>query len=184
MNKTLSLLAIVLATAATSFAGQTCSKKVVCAPEDCRFRANEWQVDTAVVGGAGTYGDHSFGAIGGGIGVNYFWSKYFGVGIDDSLGGLKETCHSSSTEFVNSFQADLIARYPICSWNLAPYAMVGGGGNWTQNVSQGNGNVGGGLEYRLTRNVGLFADCRWLYGSNAASRLSAALPRAGVRLAF
>ena len=115
MNKTLSLLAIVLATAATSFAGQTCSKKVVCAPEDCRFRANEWQVDTAVVGGAGTYGDHSFGAIGGGIGVNYFWSKYFGVGIDDSLGGLKETCHSSSTEFVNSFQADLIARYPICS---------------------------------------------------------------------
>ena len=62
--------------------------------------------------------------------------------------------------------------------------MVGGGGNWTQNVSQGNGNVGGGLEYRLTRNVGLFADCRWLYGSNAASRLSAALPRAGVRLAF
>ena len=181
MKKTLSLLAIVLATAATSFAGQACSKKLVVPADDCRFRANEWQVDMSAVGGSGLYGGNTEQWLGGDLGVNYFWSKYFGVGVDNSI----VVCSSSGNTAVGAdvLQADLIARYPICSLNLAPYAMVGGGAHWG-NRTQGNGNVGGGLEYRFTHNVGVFADCRWLYGDNGNMALTMAMPRVGVRLAF
>ena len=186
MNKTLSLIAIVLATAATSFAGQAASsKKVVVASDDCRFRANEWQVDAAVVGAGGTYNSNNGQGLGGGLGVNYFFSQYFGVGVDNTVGAYQKVAGSGGgTQAVDSLQADLIARYPICAWNLAPYAMIGGGANWGGGT-QGDGNVGGGLEYRVSRNVGLFADCRWLYGGNeGGARLSMALPRMGVRFAF
>ena len=183
MNKTLSLIAIVLATAATSFAAQAASsKKVVVASDDSRFRANEWQVDAAVVGAGGTYNSHSSQGIGGGLGVNYFFSQYFGVGVDNSVGAFQ--CSGHGTEAVDSLQGDLIARYPLSSWNLAPYAMIGGGANWGS-ATQGDGNVGIGAEYRFTRNIGMFADCRWLYGGNTGgARLSMALPRVGVRFAF
>ncbi|MFI0347224.1 MAG: hypothetical protein ACH346_00420 [Chthoniobacterales bacterium] len=185
MNKTLSLLAIVLATAATSFAGTAVSsKKVVVAPaDDSRFRAKEWQVDAAVVGAGGTYNSNSGQGIGGGLGVNYFFSQYFGVGVDNSVGGYEKVA-GHGAEAVDSLQADLIARYPISSWNLAPYAMIGGGANWGS-ATQGDGNVGAGLEYRFTPNFGIFGDCRWLYGGNTGgARLSMALPRVGVRFAF
>lgn len=179
MKKTLSLLAIVLATAATSFAGQAVSKKVVVPANDCRFRANEWQIDTAVVGAGGSYKGQKGGGIGGNLGVNYFFTNWFGIGVDDSIVGYKKS-NSSGYQAVDSLQADLLFRMPICSWNLAPYLMVGGGGNWGP-LSQGDGNVGAGLEYRMTPNLGLFADCRWLYGSNS---LSMALPRVGLRFVF
>lgn len=184
MNKTLSLLAIVLATAATSFAGQAVSsKKVVVAPDDCRFRAGEWQIDTAVVGAGGTYNSNSGQGIGGGLGMNHYFSQYFGIGIDNSVGAY-QNCSNRSVIGVDSLQADLLARYPICAWNLAPYAMIGGGANWGS-ATQGDGNVGLGLEYRVSRNVGLFADCRWLYGgSEGGAKLSMALPRLGLRFAF
>ncbi len=184
MNKTLSLIAIVLATATVSFAGEAVSsKKVVVASDDCRFRANEWQIDAAVVGAGGTYDSHSGQGLGGGLGVNYFFSQYFGVGIDDTVGGYEKIA-GQGAEAVNSLQGDLIARYPICAWNLAPYAMIGGGANWGC-ATQGDGNAGVGVEYRFTRNIGMFADCRWLYGGNdGGARLSMALPRVGVRFAF
>ena len=61
--------------------------------------------------------------------------------------------------------------------------MVGGGASW-DTVSQGNKNVGFGFDYRLTHNVALFADCRWLYGNSTAGILSTAMPRAGIRFIF
>ncbi|HLB34739.1 MAG TPA: hypothetical protein VJK54_10975 [Chthoniobacterales bacterium] len=185
MNKTLSLLAIVLM-ATTSFAGQAVSsKKVVCTSDDCRFHANEWQVDVSTVGAVGVYGGQNKQALGANLGVNYFWSKYFGVGIDNSVGSERNAGMTgfNGLQAYDSLQADLIARYPICSWNLAPYAMVGGGASWGP-ASQGNGNVGGGLEYRLMKNVGFFTDCRWLYGNNGTMSLSMAMPRIGMRLGF
>ena len=180
MNKTLTLLAVVIATAATSFAG-TDSKKVVVAPQATDlFRAGELQVDAAAVGAAGKFNGHNnVGAFGGGLGVSYFLTKYFGVGIDNSLGG---TVGGNGTSGVlDNLQGNLIARYPIESLNLAPYALVGGGATWANAGSQGNGNVGGGAEYRINRTIGLFGDYRWLYGSRS---LSENLFRAGVRFVF
>jgi hypothetical protein len=182
MKKTLSIIALVLATASVSMAGQAVSsKKVVVAPDDCRFRANEWQVDVSVAGRTGMINSHSgYEGIGGNLGISYFFTKYLGIGIDNSVGGGFLTGHPAAG--YDQFQADLLVRYPICAFNLAPYIMVGGGSSWSD-VTQGNGNLGGGLEYRFTPNVGLFADCRWLYGTGRGV-LSEALPRVGLRFAF
>lgn len=180
MNKTLTLLAVVLATAATTFAGDV-SKKVVVAPQsEDLFRAGEVQIDAAAVGAAGKFnGNNNVGAIGGNLGLNYFLTKYFGVGIDDSLGGC--VGGKGANGAIDNLQGQLIGRLPIESLHLAPYGMVGGGATWGNNRGQGNGNVGGGLEYRINRSVGLFGDYRWLYGGN---NLSENLFRAGVRFVF
>jgi hypothetical protein len=184
MNKTLTLLAVVVATAATSFAG-TASKKVVVAPQDELFRAGETQVDVAFVGAAGHYyrpggpNHNNIGALGGGLGLTHFFTKYFGVGIDNSLGGCVGGNGVSGA--VDNLQGNLIGRLPIESLHLAPYAIVGGGATWANYTGQGNGNVGGGVEYRINRGFGLFGDYRWLYGNNG---LSENLFRAGARFVF
>ena len=69
MNKTLTLLAVVIATAATSFAGTAVSsKKVVVAPQQDLFRAGELQIDAFAAGAAGNYGGGSVNGFGGGLG--------------------------------------------------------------------------------------------------------------------
>ena len=112
---------------------------------------------------------------GGGLGANYFFTKYFGIGVDDTISSLNGNGHT-----YNSLQGDLIGRYPIESLHLAPYALVGGGATWGTK-SQGDGNVGVGLDYRFTHSIGIFADSRYLYGNNG---LNETLTRAGLRFAF
>ena len=183
MKKSFSLLVLILATASVSFAGETVSsKKVVVPADDCRFRAHEWQFDASTVGAAGMYNGQSKQGLGGDWGVNYFFTKYLGVGIDDSVGSMRNAGFSGfdGLQAGDSLQADLLLRYPICAWNLAPYVMVGGGGSWGP-ASQGDGNAGGGIEWRVLEHAGFFADCRWLYGT---SGLSMALPRVGIRVNF
>jgi hypothetical protein len=191
MNKTLTLLAVVLATAATTFAGDV-SKKVVVAPQSQDlFRAGEFDLDVFAAGAAGNYnqttttkkGNRSVSktsstsvtGFGGGLGATYFVTKYIGLEADDTLASL-----NGNGRTYNSTQADIIVRYPFESLHLAPYALVGGGATWG-NQTQGDGNVGLGLDYRFTRNVGIFADSRYLYGNNG---LSETLTRAGLRFAF
>ena len=183
MNKTLTLLAVVIATAATSFAGEAVSsKKVVVAPQSEElFRAGEFDVDIFAAGAAGRYNagrgnkSTSVNGFGGGIGLSYFFTKYIGIGIDDTLTSL-----NGNGKTYDSAQADISARLPLDSIHLAPYALVGGGATWGTR-SQGNGNVGVGLDYRINRTVGIFADSRYLYGNNG---LNETLTRAGLRLAF
>ena len=176
MNKTLTLLAVVIATAATSFAGTAVSsKKVVVAPQQDLFRAGELQIDAFAAGAAGNHGGGSVNGFGGGLGANYFFTKYFGIGVDDTISSLNGNGHT-----YNSLQGDLIGRYPIESLHLAPYALVGGGATWGTK-SQGDGNVGVGLDYRFTHSIGIFADSRYLYGNNG---LNETLTRAGLRFAF
>jgi hypothetical protein len=166
----------------SSFAGE--KDKFVSTSSECRFRSNEWQVDTSVTGLICAHG----AGLGGDLGVSYFWSKYFGLGLDDSIVGHKRW-NTVGAIGVDSLQASFFLRYPISSWNLAPYLMLGGGSIWGAN-SQGVGNIGGGIEYRITPNVGLFMDCRWLYGmsdlcnSSKGEVLSMTLTRIGMRFAF
>jgi hypothetical protein len=178
MNKTLTLLAVVIATAATSFAG-TASKKVVVPAQEDLFRAGEFQIDAAAVGAAGKANGKTIGAFGGNLGLTYFFTKYFGIGLDDSLGG--QVGGSNISGAIDNLQGQLIGRLPIESLHLAPYAMVGGGATWANSGSQGNGNVGAGIEYRINRSIGLFGDSRYIYGNNG---LNESLSRAGVRFIF
>ncbi len=148
--------------------------KVVVETSDCRFRDSEFQLDAFYTGLVGGRGSTFKTGSGGGFGINYFFfARYFGIGYEASWydnGGTAEHMPLNGNFFF---------RYPICSLNLAPYVMVGGGVGWDGTVV-GYGNVGAGLEYRVTDHVGLFVDGRYFYGGSG----NVANIRSGLRFAF
>jgi hypothetical protein len=139
------------------------------------FKAGEIQLD--VFGAWAASADSSAilenNGWGGGIGVNYFMTKYFGAGIEGDYlaadGGLWIATGS------------LIARLPIegkICW--APYAFVGGGGLW-DGSSAGLGHAGAGVDVRVTPRIGVILDSR--YCTNFGEE-SFVLTRAGLRFSF
>lgn len=133
--------------------------------EEC-FGPQEFSIDifgqyTDGNGGdhAGPIGEHGWG---GGIGLNYFFTRNIGVGVDAawlyadenaSLGGGTTTIHNLS--------GSLIARFPIeC---VAPYVYVGGGAA-LDGAQWASAHAGVGVEWRVQpQKLGLFADVRWTY---------------------
>ena len=121
---------------------------------------------------------------GGGVDLKYFWSRFFGAGIE-GLG------IASKTNFAGAELATITFRYPL--GRFAPYGWGGvgaleGGGSlyhffnekhtyigglvtnerefWTDDAvynhhTRGIGQLGIGLEYRVTCHVGLMADFSW-----------------------
>jgi hypothetical protein len=180
--------------------------------------------------GVGSFNDRQFSGRpgwGGGLGINYIFARYFGIGIEQSVfgrnsgnanGGLfTDPNYDKGNYGYTRWQttANLILRYPICQWNLAPYLLVGGGAmygnvpniNYGQAVNdqivadggpilnpgvkynyrmagQGFGHVGGGLEYRVTENIGLFSDVRYLFSSVSGLPNNQMQWRYGLRFAF
>ena len=128
----------------------------------------------------------------GGVDVKYFWSKYFGVGVE-GLG------IAADTNFAGGGLMTLTARFPF--GRFAPYAwgglgfIAGGGADykffnekhryapgtgiyasslfvaneqefWTTDTIanhhiRGLGQIGAGLEFRVTCHIGLMADASW-----------------------
>jgi hypothetical protein len=114
---------------------------------------------------AGPIKDHGWG---GGVAVNYFFARYFGLsaegtwleGHDNAASGIGHG--GSSTQF-QSVTGSLIFRYPIDSWCLAPYVFTGGGATM-DGSAWAVYHIGVGLEYRIIPNkLGVFADGRWNY---------------------
>lgn len=142
---------------------------------DCRFRDNEFQVDLFGTGGFYKQGQASWG---GGVGINYFFLKYVGLGVEQSL-----VAREDNTEW-GTF-GNLFLRYPICSWNLAPYAIAGLGAIYGSSGDANlAGTVGGGIEYRFTDNIAIFGDARWLYNATNLNDGGAVLARTGIKFAF
>ena len=176
MKKLLSLTGVIMLTAAAAFAGdgKTFKDKVPVAPETCNFRDTEFQLDASATGAWYNGGRPAWG---GGLGANFFFARYFGIGVEQDVLGRK----GETAEWLTL--GNVFFRYPICSINLAPYAMVGGGAGYgSGRRGHGMGHVGGGLEYRFTGNIGLFSDARWVYSSEEPK--SGVLGRAGLRFAF
>jgi hypothetical protein len=172
---TITLLASI-ALAASSFAGHEVvssgkdfkqPKEV--APITC-FGDTELQLDVFgayVVGEgpnhAGPVGDHGWG---GGIGVNYFFSRYIGVGAEGywiAADHNKAASNDGGETTFHNIGGSLIFRLPIDELCLAPYAFIGGGA-----VLDGDqwavGFAGLGVEYRVIPNkLGLFVDGRFNY---------------------
>lgn len=147
--------------------------KVVVVEDTCRFRDMEIQIDSFYSGFVGSGGSELRTGSGGGFGVNFFFARYFGIGYEATWydnGGTAEHMPLNGNFFI---------RYPICSINLAPYVMVGGGAGF-DGTTIGYGNVGGGLEYRFTNNIGIFADGRYFYGGSG----NVANLRGGLRFSF
>jgi len=177
--------------AASAFAGapDVSKDKNPVAPEIPCFKDQEFQIDIF-----GTYlnlsndqfhhdgrnsGRHGGG---GGVGANYFFIRYLGVGIDGDV--------TSNRGGLWDFTGKLIARYPIEMGHfcIAPYAFAGGGLQ-TDGATVGAWMVGGGLEWRANPRLGIFAEGRYTWtggsehegggreGDNAQARL-------GLRIAF
>lgn len=173
MKKYITTLVCLVVLGGTALAGSD-NKKVVILPEDCNFRDSEFQIDAF---GLGAFYNEGRPGWGGGLGANYFFGRYFGLGVEQDLFGRNDEGSSGYTEWGTFGNAFL--RYPICSWNIAPYAVVGGGVVYGKKVA-GGGTVGGGLEWRWDRNISFFADARWLY----TEENSAVMARTGIKFAF
>ena len=140
------------------------------------FADREFQVDIF-----GTYklaekGEPFSDGFGGGVGVNYFFHRYIGIGAEGSWDrtGKNDTA-------IHHANGMLIFRYPIDSCCLAPY-VFGGGGATFDGEAKGQGFVGGGLEYRVVpHKVGLFADGRYAWTEDANNY---GLFRTGIRVVF
>jgi hypothetical protein len=102
------------------------------------------------------------GEFGGGVGMNYFFTKYVGMGVD--------TYFQRRGHLFNNIAGNLYLRMPIANSGWAPY--IYGGAGW----SDGSPAVGGanatdeltahggvGIEYRLNPHLGLFTDARYTW---------------------
>jgi hypothetical protein len=153
-------------------------KKVVVDEETSLFRDMEFQIDAfgAFINNTQweTRGHTLNTGVGGGGGFNFFFKRYFGLGIEGlwyGNGGAAEHMIIGNAFF----------RYPMVLWDLdvAPYLMIGGGAGW-DHTPVGFGYVGVGGEWRLTKCFALFSDSRFCYGAPDFFGIT----RAGIRIVF
>jgi hypothetical protein len=193
-----SLLAIA-SISATSFGGQevvTSKEYKQPIPEIGCFLDQELQIDVfgAYVDGnadrhAGYIRDHGWG---GGIGVNYFFTRNIGIGVDGIWIYGKENAAADvrngsgdHTTFHN-VTGSLIFRFPMDEICLAPYVFVGGGFH-VDGDQWASAHAGVGVEYRVVPNkIGLFIDGRWTYFGDRYGHgdQNNFLGKAGIRFIF
>ncbi len=113
--------------------------------------------------------DDSFG---GGIALNYFFTEM--VGLEGSY-----TAFGTDT-VVHQLSGSLIVRFPIKSICLAPYVLAGGSFH-TDSVEQGTWHVGGGLDYRFSGCMGVFADAQYNWAEDTTDYTTV---RTGLRFGF
>jgi hypothetical protein len=109
-----------------------------------------------------------------GVEADYFFSRFFGLGLEgDWIAG---------DDVIHSVSASLIARYPFeyGTWGWAPYAMIGGGGQF-DGQNAGTGHIGAGAEVRFRMHWGVFAVGRYVIHD---STLNYGLFRLGLRYSF
>lgn len=82
---------------------------------------------------------------------------------------------------IHALSGSVIARFPIETARLGPYIYGGGGANF-DGERIGTGHLGGGLDFRMNRNVGVFSDGRYIFTGKDAN--DAATFRLGMRFAF
>jgi hypothetical protein len=144
------------------------------APEPC-FRDHELQLDVFASYTATQGGGYSDG-FGGGLAVNYFFTRMIGVGIDGNV-------FDGEVNGVWDTTARVIVRFPIengiC---IAPY-LFGGGGAEADGELVGTLHVGGGLEWRASHNLGIFTEGRYTWADGSSDN-DAAQARLGVRFVF
>ena len=145
------------------------------------YRAQELSLDVFGTGSVGEQTlDHVSGArlehngrLGGGLGLNYFFTRCVGVGGDVYT----ENEHPS---FVYSASGNLIVRVPLGDSGVAPY-VFGGGGYQFDEVAQRFGQVGAGVEFRFNQQAGLFVDGRYVITDRTENY---GVGRVGLRVSF
>lgn len=173
------LLAIILLATTTAFAADGDAKKTV----ESYYGANEFSVD--VFGYLRTR-DFDNERTGVGLGLNYFYTQNWGIGIEGSSGDVGGI-------FVESARLNLIYRIPIN--RSAVYVFAGAGADFCvppipssspSSIKEDDGEVfafcfGTGLEHRFSKHLGMFADVRF---EKPEHRSAQALGRVGLRIPF
>jgi len=113
------------------------------------------------------------GEWGGGVGINYFFTREIGIGGDINMS-------ANGGKLIDQALGSLIIRWPFESCGLAPY-IFGGGGRSFEPEWEWLGHAGVGLEWRLNPNLGIFTDGRYEWLDHTSDRL---LLRAGLRIVF
>jgi hypothetical protein len=145
------------------------------------YRGNKLSVDAFGTASLGQYTiehpsnqsvrqDTKFGA---GAGLNYFITRYIGIGAE---------AYSQNTTgtFIDSASANLMLRLPLGQSGFAPYIM-GGGGHQFDQTDFWFGQAGGGMEYRFCPHVGVFLDARAVWPNETKNY---GVARLGLRFAF
>jgi hypothetical protein len=149
--------------------------------QSAKYRAHEMSLD---VFGTGSVGRSTLkhlsgrrvrehGELGAGLGLNYFFCRYVGIGGD-------VYSENDTGALVDSASGSVIGRFPIGESGLAPYVFAGGGYQF-DGLEVAFGQFGGGLEFRFTPHFGLFADARLVYPEEVRYY---GLARLGLRFAF
>lgn len=161
-----------VATAGTSMAsGKEYKDYKQPAPLTC-FDDTEFQLD--LFGTAIGVQNAGVGA-GGGIGLNFYFIRYVGVGIDGMLAG------DGDGNFIGNTTGNLLIRIPIDSICLAPY-FLGGGGYQFDGNDGGILQAGGGLEYRFIRHsLAVYGEGRYVWGFDTPNNVQA---RLGLKIVF
>ena len=160
---------------------QTNREPEMCCDRPDFYRACELSLD---VFGTASLGEHTLkhlsesrvrksGQLGAGVGVNYFFTRHVGLGVDAYAEG-------TDGVFVDSASASLILRFPLGRSGFAPQ-IFGGGGRQFDLGDVWFAQVGGGLEYRFTRCLGAFLDARWVLPEEGKTY---GVARLGLRIAF
>jgi opacity protein-like surface antigen len=127
-------------------------------------------------------GDHAWG---GGVGVNYFFNRYVGVGLEGNW-----LDRRSGRGSLGTAGANLFLRLPCTHSCWAGYiyggpdVVFGRRGDNEEGASTrvGGGHAGLGIEYRVTHNVGIFLDGRYTIVQNSGNDFGTI--RSGLRFAF
>lgn len=144
-------------------------EQVVC------FKAGEIQLDVFGAWASSTANNDILenNGWGGGIGVNYFITKYFGIGVEGDYLAVDSGLWGVS--------GNLIARLPfegtLC-W--APYIFVGGGGLFDGSKA-GLFDVGLGIDVRITPRIGLILNGSY---NTSFQQEDFVMTRAGLRFSF
>ncbi len=173
------LLALLLLPAA-SHAGSATESKSTPEPQPC-YRDNEFTLDvfggyfTAETRLNGVNADHGWG---GGIGLNYFFHRYYGVGVEGSAFAVDERVN----KFVN---LNTYLRFPvegrIC---FAPYLFAGGGWEFSPVHDNIHGHAGLGVDFRITSKMSIFTDARYTWTGGPRVNNDFGLFRTGLSFAF
>jgi hypothetical protein len=110
---------------------------------------------------AGPIGDHGWG---GGLGVNYFFTRNIGIGVDAAwLYAAENGALGDDHTTIHNFSGSVIFRFPNDEKCLAPYVYVGGGAA-VDGEQWASAHGGVGVEFRVEpQKMGIFVDGRWTY---------------------
>jgi opacity protein-like surface antigen len=159
MKRTLLSTVVVVALAMPSFAGQEVSspKEGEASVTSCAVCYKDQELQFSLFY---SFSNHpTNGGFGGGIGLDYFFHRYVGIGLEGNWfpGGEKDAVITQAI-------GNVFLRYPLelngGRFSIAPYLLGGGGGLWDSKRSAVEGHIGAGLEWRFNEHWGIFADIR------------------------